>query len=177
MADIRRKWRICKKCGDFFIGDESCHTCGSSNYYEMTDEEDKLYDEAVSEGWHIFYTKDLWRKYVFHSGEFSPEEHRKLQRCFNQIAQPFEERERRNQERHTPIYNEDGSLNIEATRKSSPQKVSAIASIHLPKCPTCGSTNVHKMTLGDKAGSILMLGIFSRKIGKQFKCDNCGYEW
>lgn len=46
-----------------------------------------------------------------------------------------------------------------------------------PHCPTCHSTNVHKISGLSKAGSVAMWGIFSQKVKKQFHCDNCGYEW
>ena len=46
------------------------------------------------------------------------------------------------------------------------------------KCPSCKSTNVHKISTGSKVGSALMLGIFSvGKLTKTFKCDSCTYRW
>ena len=48
---------------------------------------------------------------------------------------------------------------------------------HLPKCPTCGSTNVHKISFTRKATSIVGLGILSNKIGKTYQCDNCKATW
>ena len=44
-------------------------------------------------------------------------------------------------------------------------------------CPTCNSTNVAKIGAGERAASIGLLGIFSQKINKTFKCNNCGYTW
>ena len=46
-----------------------------------------------------------------------------------------------------------------------------------PKCPTCQSTNVQKIGTGERAVSVAVLGIFSKKINKSFKCKNCGYTW
>ena len=46
-----------------------------------------------------------------------------------------------------------------------------------PKCPTCSSTNVQKIGTGERAVSVAMLGMFSKKINKSFKCKNCGYTW
>ena len=48
---------------------------------------------------------------------------------------------------------------------------------HIPKCPTCGSTNTRKMGSIERGASILTFGIFSKKINKTFKCNNCGYTW
>lgn len=40
-------------------------------------------------------------------------------------------------------------------------------------CPYCSSTNVKRISGGERAVSIAMLGIFSKKINKSFKCLNC----
>lgn len=47
----------------------------------------------------------------------------------------------------------------------------------VPKCPTCGSTNIRKMGGVERGVSIVAFGIFSKKINKTFKCGNCGYTW
>ena len=44
-------------------------------------------------------------------------------------------------------------------------------------CPTCKSTNVAKIGAGERAASVGLLGIFSKKINKSYKCNNCGYTW
>lgn len=46
-----------------------------------------------------------------------------------------------------------------------------------PHCPSCGSTNLRKISAVSKAGSVALWGIFSQKVKKQFHCENCGYEW
>lgn len=48
---------------------------------------------------------------------------------------------------------------------------------NVPKCPTCKSTNIKKISGISKAGSIAMWGIFSRKVHKQWHCNNCSSEW
>lgn len=57
---------------------------------------------------------------------------------------------------------------IDLSPKPSPSK---------PKCPTCSSTNVSKISTTSKAVSVGLWGIFSQKVKRQFKCGNCGYEW
>lgn len=46
-----------------------------------------------------------------------------------------------------------------------------------PKCPTCGSTDVQKITGLERGISIATLSLFSKKINKSFKCNHCGYTW
>jgi len=47
----------------------------------------------------------------------------------------------------------------------------------VPKCPTCGSTNVNKITTTQKAMGFLAVGVFSSNLGKTMECKNCGYKW
>lgn len=43
-----------------------------------------------------------------------------------------------------------------------------------PHCPFCNSTDVRKISGGERAISILGLGLLSKKINKSFKCNKCG---
>lgn len=46
-----------------------------------------------------------------------------------------------------------------------------------PRCPTCGSTNIQKISLASKAVGGYMFGILSSNVRNTFKCNNCGYKW
>lgn len=48
---------------------------------------------------------------------------------------------------------------------------------YVPKCPTCGSPDIEKISGTSKAVSFALFGVFSSKVRHQFKCKNCGYEW
>lgn len=48
---------------------------------------------------------------------------------------------------------------------------------NIPKCPTCGSTNVKPISTLNRAVSIGMFGLFSSKIGKNYECLNCKMKW
>lgn len=48
---------------------------------------------------------------------------------------------------------------------------------NVPKCPTCSSTNIKKVSGTSKAVSVAMFGLLSQKVKKKFHCNNCGYEW
>lgn len=67
-------------------------------------------------------------------------------------------------------------------RMSDREKLAHGASIleeqsRVPKCPTCGSTNIRRMSGGERGASIWAFGIFSKKSNKTFKCENCGDTW
>ena len=49
---------------------------------------------------------------------------------------------------------------------------------HLPKCPICSSTKIHKISITNKAASIVAFGIFSAgHVSKTYKCDICGSKF
>lgn len=48
--------------------------------------------------------------------------------------------------------------------------------VNLPKCPTCSSTNIKKITVTSKVASVAMWGVLSRKVHKQWHCNICGSE-
>ncbi|MCM1186621.1 MAG: hypothetical protein NC251_04270 [Lachnoclostridium sp.] len=50
-------------------------------------------------------------------------------------------------------------------------------SLNKPKCPTCQSANLKKITTTSKVVNTAMFGIFGTKRHKTFHCNNCGYEW
>ena len=47
----------------------------------------------------------------------------------------------------------------------------------VPKCPTCGSTDVHRISALNRGASVAMWGLFSGKIGKNYECENCKARW
>lgn len=49
--------------------------------------------------------------------------------------------------------------------------------LNQPKCPTCGSKNLKKISTVSKAVNTAMFGIWGTKRNKTFHCNNCGYEW
>lgn len=64
-----------------------------------------------------------------------------------------------------------------ANRVASQIRSESIGVKYTPKCPICDSPNIKKISGITKAGSVAMWGIFSRKVHKQWHCNNCGSEW
>lgn len=48
---------------------------------------------------------------------------------------------------------------------------------NVPKCPTCSSTNIKRISGTSKVASVAMFGLLSQKVKKTFHCNNCDYEW
>lgn len=71
---------------------------------------------------------------------------------------------------------------IEAKENLSQQEISYNNQVakewkNKPKCPTCSSNNVKRISETSKAISVAMFGLLSQKVKKRFHCNNCGYEW
>ena len=47
----------------------------------------------------------------------------------------------------------------------------------IPKCPSCGSSNISKIGTINRMVSTGLFGLASSKIGKTHKCNNCGTTW
>lgn len=48
---------------------------------------------------------------------------------------------------------------------------------NVPKCPTCGSTNIEKISVSSKVVGAGLFGLFSKTARSQLRCNNCGYKW
>ncbi|MEE1447534.1 hypothetical protein [Faecalibacillus intestinalis] len=48
---------------------------------------------------------------------------------------------------------------------------------NVPHCPTCGSTNVQKISGMSRWLSVGLFGIGSKKVGKQWHCKSCGSDF
>lgn len=63
------------------------------------------------------------------------------------------------------------------TDKYIPLEPQTFLHIHIPTCPTCGSTNVSKISTTKKAIGFATVGVFSSNFGKSMCCHSCGYKW
>lgn len=76
------------------------------------------------------------------------------------------------------IYKQKLRERVMARRKQqSNQQSAAPASSNQPHCPTCGSTNIIKISAAKKAVGAGLFGLFSKTAKSQFECKNCGYKW
>lgn len=48
---------------------------------------------------------------------------------------------------------------------------------NVPKCPTCQSTKIKKISGIKRAAHGYAFGLFSKTARSQFECENCGYKW
>lgn len=80
---------------------------------------------------------------------------------------------------------EDADSHVQTTgvveKMEERARMSAIASQpekNIPKCPTCQSSNIKKISELSKVGSVAVWGVLAAgKVSKQWHCNNCGSEW
>lgn len=70
------------------------------------------------------------------------------------------------------IYTEEEQALINAKARQLEQELQ-----NKPKCPTCGSERIKKISTTAKVTGAAMFGLFSKTAKSQFKCENCGYKW
>lgn len=75
-------------------------------------------------------------------------------------------------------HSEDGIDKV--TRKTIRQSIQEINNPdknNIPKCPTCNSANIKRISGMKRAFHGYAFGIFSKTAFSQFECQNCGYKW
>ena len=56
---------------------------------------------------------------------------------------------------------------------SDPQQ----STTNIPKCPTCGSTRIRKISAAKRWFGVGTFGLASSDVGKTMQCNNCGYKF
>jgi hypothetical protein len=81
---------------------------------------------------------------------------------------------RASNQRRTDIYKEVHALEQQINSSRIPVK----DGLHIPKCPTCESTDIIKVSIGAKGLAAVLIGVLSiGYLGKTFQCNNCGNKW
>ena len=62
---------------------------------------------------------------------------------------------------------------LKRMQESNSRRVNA----NVPKCPTCGSTRIQKISVSKKALGVFGFGLLSKTARSQFECKKCGYKW
>lgn len=163
------KYGICPRCGyvNFYVNPSRfpiCESCGYEDPIIMSMEEMRNFEENLNipetesksnKVEPVTSTADLQshealrEKYVYSSEHFS-------KKAYNNMLE-YDRKERKRLQEYWDT----------AGRSEQPK----------PKCPTCGSTDLRKVSVGAKAVSVGLFGIFSQKVKKTWHCNSCGYEW
>lgn len=61
--------------------------------------------------------------------------------------------------------------------KNLQNKETVIENKYVPRCPTCGSSDIKKISTSRKIVGAIGFGLLSRTAKSQFECLNCKYKW
>ena len=78
---------------------------------------------------------------------------------------------------YNPKNNIRQANSMNSRSRATTQKQTQSINEYIPKCPTCGSTDLRKINIAERGVSIFTFGLLSKKINKTFECENCGYTW
>ena len=155
----------CKKCGRIIRNkmkkERICDICGCpmypvpTQYLDLEEEdEDIKYD---------FFGDDMEDKFIEEFVKTSPEFDQEL---FDK--RPYIQKKRCQE------YNRMLNSHEAIRAGADPKLAFKNGGQNLPKCPACGSLNIKKIGSVERAASVGLFGLFSKKIGKTFECKNCG---
>lgn len=145
-------WK-CPKCGVGYshpTDDKLCEDCGGTLVETPYTSSEVVCGNGTLSSKEI--ETDIMEHYVKTNPQYNPEEYEKLSK-----------------QRNEKWKRQDELLAI----KNRNEREQA----NKPKCPTCGSTNISKIGTLERGVSVSVFGLFSSKLGKTMKCNNCGYKW
>ena len=146
--------KICPKCrGLYFDQDQQCDNCK----IELLDKDD--FNTTLGEYYQMNHSQRVANRY-------NPQYEIV---CKYQFPEIYEYNEQKSQQEYKALQRGAQQKRIEKERIEKQQ--------YTPKCPTCGSTNIEKISAGKKTIGFVAVGVFSSNFGKTMHCKQCGYKW
>ena len=163
----------CERCGQVYhiAFSKKCDFCKTKM---------KLLPEELKYKYHIFVVdwaktsdeEELLRKENFVMGElknnpiFSMEDYQKQVQKKIELNQRLDDYEKRQ------ILKQQAKNLAKMQQEKDKQNC-------IPKCPICGSTNINKITIGNRAVKTAVFGVVGAvdDAGKTYKCNNCGSKF
>lgn len=183
-----KKIRFCKKCGnidlreEYWIDNQTCEYCGTEFTHldqTLNDYLDpKIYNHKDQQHINMYNIRILEIKEMLFNSLISdnPE--------LSKIALDYRLTLQQNEKNPQPSYIitlEKDYYVPDKTPEPQPQEVYHAPTPEpdtRPRCPICGSTNIHKISAANKIGSAAMFGVLAAgHVSKTFKCDHCGAKF
>lgn len=113
-------------------------------------------------------------EYDFNAGDPHPENLDRFKD--DMVNNPFANQELARQYRNHAKEQRRKAINTFNSKQLLPQSACS-STPNIPKCPTCGSTDIKDISTLNRMVSVGAFGLASDKIGKTKECKNCGYKW
>ena len=157
----------CEKCG--FIGhilfSKQCKHCKTKmkilsedmkyKYHIFVEDWVEIYKEEIAHRKDNFVTNELQSNPLFSIEEYNKQINKQIE-VENEISE----------------YQKKKQLEIQSKNLKTMNNNNCV-----PKCPTCGSTNIKKISTTNRIVSTGLFGLASSKIGKQWHCNNCNSDF
>lgn len=158
----------CKKCGRIIITNRSkneqrtilpCDCC-HSNMYEVPE---NIYDDELDViGKNSELRKLITDKFIKSSPEFD-------EQLFNSRDEILA--------KENAKYDQAMKIGNAIRQGANPETAFKNNGENIPKCPTCGSTNIERISGMKRFVTTGLFGLASSNIGKTMHCKNCGCKW
>ena len=148
----------CKKCGRVINNSDKCDVCNSTTY--------KVPEKFWLDGIDFLISNDSKKILIEECVKSSPEFDEQLFNSRDEILA-----------KENAKYDQTMKIGNAIRQGANPKTVFQTGGQNIPKCPTCGSSNIKKISTASKIAGATMFGLFSRTAKSQFKCENCGYKW
>ena len=146
--------KICPKCrGLYFDQDEQCANCK----IELIDKD--VFNTALGEYYKMNHSQRVANRF----------DSRYEIVCKYQFPEIYEFNQQESDRYYAELQRNARQRQLEQQRIEKQQNI--------PKCPTCGSTNIEKISDVKKVAGFLTVGVFSKNFGKTYHCKNCDYRW
>ena len=153
MDNEKTVYIICPQCGYVCRNDSPsrfpiCECCKYEDPIIMSQADYKMFeDELTGKDPDAKCYESLREKYVYNNEHFS-------KKAYNDMLAYADEKFKKEY--------------AEWVRSNNPGKI---------ECPVCHTISGKKISVGAKAVSVGLYGIFSQKVKKTWHCEICGYEW
>ena len=152
----------CKRCGRTIMDSKKCDICNSATY-------------DVPEKYLLLYNGKIYKNNLNEN-----KKNQFIEECIKSSPE-FDEELFNNRDKiraqKSAEYEQKIAIGEAILNGAAPKMALKYGGKNMPKCPTCGSLSVKKIGGAERAVSVGMFGLFSKKINKTFKCGNCGYTW
>ena len=146
--------KCCEVCGCCLLIEYTkfteCIDCGSKDSVYQSENSQEYYEEKSLAQ---FETKDKWKE-IFVTEELSKLSSFSQEKYEISVQKQKERDIRKLQNQNKPAYVPN-----------------------LPKCPTCQSIKIKKISDAKRLTHAVAFGLFSKTARSQFQCLNCGYKW
>ncbi len=159
--------KYCKKCGNItrkmlWDNNNYCKICNSI-LFEVPDEYLLVWKNEID---HDTIDQTKQQRFIEECVKSSPEFDEQLFNSRDEILA-----------KENAKYDQAMKIGNAIRQGTDPKTAFQTGGQNLPKCPTCGSTNIEKISGMKRFVTIGLFGLASSNIGKTMHCKNCGCKW